>query len=425
MLGFLLAVTSCSIHSPYGGLNQGGWITINAILILTMMVIGALLYAISAFFPVANREKLRNVVRYEAVEGVIAVVLILSLIGLSSVACSVGSSLSSGISGYTDPFQFSQYYLGNLLFAKGVVLTTQFFSTEITFVANGLVAEYFVNVLGQGLNGIGSLLSGVAGLSTRWPWLQWVTIGFHINTPEPLYIFYGYGSIFTGLLAPLMIITFGILFILFLFLPLVQNLAFNIIIPVAIIMRALSFTGPRLRDASNTFIALSLAFYFILPLTLGMDNFIVNWLYCMNGVSPPGCNPYASPYLAPYAIADPAPDKFFTTNEFKTITSLLSKCESGLCLYDYLKIPLNFWAYYVQNNEGSLVNLLTLYLGQLLTVPGIIDSYIYKVSQYLFQGIVLMALDMAITVGFAIGLTKGLNAVSHMMGSGPFFGGSG
>ena len=57
----------------------------------------------------------------------------------------------------------------------------------------------------------------------------------------------------------------------------------------------------------------------------------------------------------------------------------------------------------------------------LINAPQEINNLIPPVAEYLFQGIILIALDMAITIGFAQGLAKGLGSLSNMMNIGPFW----
>ena len=55
-------------------------------------------------------------------------------------------------------------------------------------------------------------------------------------------------------------------------------------------------------------------------------------------------------------------------------------------------------------------------------IPSVIILYAAKTAQYVFEGIVLIGIDMAIVLAFAQGLTKGLNSAGKMIGTGPFWG---
>ncbi len=56
---------------------------------------------------------------------------------------------------------------------------------------------------------------------------------------------------------------------------------------------------------------------------------------------------------------------------------------------------------------------------------GVALQYGTQVAGYLFLGIVLIALDLGVTAGFIVGITKGLDAIGsgNAFGGGPFFGG--
>ena len=64
---------------------------------------------------------------------------------------------------------------------------------------------------------------------------------------------------------------------------------------------------------------------------------------------------------------------------------------------------------------GSIINALA-------GIPGQTDNYGVEVAEYMFTSIVLIALDVAITLGFAQGLARGLGSISGAMNVGPFWG---
>ena len=79
---------------------------------------------------------------------------------------------------------------------------------------------------------------------------------------------------------------------------------------------------------------------------------------------------------------------------------------------------------------SSLTALTTFYgsapLGNLwkyvLDAPGIMTDFGTEVGGFIFVGLVLPLIDIAITVGFVAGLGKGLNAVSSLFSPGSFWG---
>lgn len=393
MLPIVLALpTTYTGLCSFAMLDRNDWIGINALVVLAFIIFSSAIYAISGLLPTVNREKLRGLVKYEAVEGVISILIIASLLAFSSVACNVGAALSQQGTGYQDPFQFAHYYIGNLLFAKGVTLTTNLYSVGTLFLIDGNVMQYLLATVANKF----SQFSALGG-----------TFRMTVSSPDEVsYIFFEYSSIMNTLFAILIVVTFGLLFVMFLIFPIIESVSLTIVLPLAIIMRSLSFTGPRLRDAANTVIALAIAFYFILPLTIAMDNYITNWMYCAKKGS--ACNPYVQ-YLAGYKL------------NTLPIASLFTAQGTSPLLKDAPPLPLNYWALSTTTGNGGILNTLKTLAVTMVNAPATVDNFANETAQYLFEGIVLIALDMAITIGFAQGLTKGLNSVSGIMGLGPFW----
>jgi hypothetical protein len=379
-------------------LNFDGWITITTLVVLVTLMISAIVYAFSGLLPGNTRERLRGVVKYEYVQGLFSVFLIISLFGLSLASCNIVGILTQGATTtYTDPFQFANTYVGNLLFTKGLTLITSLISAGVDLT----IVAFAVN----------SALDFTGAFITYFSFGKYGNITPYIaNSDQPLTVIYDYGSILDALLAPIIVVTFGLLFVVFLMLPAIEALALTLIIPVAMIMRSLAFTGPRLREASNVLIAISVAFYFVFPMTLAMNFYVVNWTYCINGGL---CNPYAS-YLGNYQINTLPISKLFNGPEVQNI--------SGVSLGGQpLSLPYNFYGDIISSN-GGLAATAKLVASGLTNVPNLINGYVQETAQYLFQAIFLMALDVGITIGFALGLNKGLDTLGQMLGVGPFWG---
>lgn len=388
--------------SSYGYVNKNDWININVLVVLTFIMISALVYAISGILPIANRERLRGVVKHEAVEGVLSILIIVALVTITISACNVGSVLSGQASTFQDPFQYSHQYLGHLLFSTGVGLTTDLYAKGLTFLVDGYAASY-----------LGGLISSAIPDLKPIPGFK-ISIGLS-GVTNFISIFYGYNSVLSLVYATFIVLTFGLLFVLLLTLPIVESLAFTVVLPIAIIMRSLSFTGPRLREASNTVIAITIAFYIVLPLTITMTNFITNWTYCIgNGNNP--CNPY-SYYLQGYKLGkDDVPVTSIFTDKADYNGAFLLQGTP-------INLPINVFYKTISSGSGGTAQALKNLVVDLFFTPYAIDNFSLQVSQYLFQGIILFALDIAIVVGFAQGLSRGLNSVSRILGTGPFLGG--
>lgn len=375
-------------------LNYDGWIGITVLVILISLLAAAAVYAFSGPLPGNTRERLRGVVKFEYIQGIFSIILVIALFSMSLSACAIGGELTQGATtNYQDPFQFANYYIGNLLFSKGLTLTTSMFSEGVVLVIDAFFVTYALSFAG----------SFIPPLSVK---------GFSIlpaiaTSDQPATVIYDYSSVLNLLLEPIVVVTFGLLFVVFLALPAIEALSLTLIIPVAIIMRSLSFTGPRLREASNALIAIAIAFYFILPLTIAMNYYVVNWTYCLNGGS---CNPYASTYLQPYKVNSLPLSQLFTNPEVQNIQGLS------------VSVPYNFYAAEIQSN-GGFSAIAKQVATALVTMPQQLDNFVDYTAQYLFQAIFLIGLDVGITIGFAIGLHKGLESIGQVLGVGPFWSG--
>ncbi len=394
MLPILLTIgyNFCS----YAALNRNSWININVLVVLAFMLLSSLLYAFSTFIPGARREMLRGTVRYELMEGILSMLMIATLVVFASTGCQLGAALTRQTTTYTDPITFSQHYVSDLLFVKGPEINTEIYSRGITYLIDAFTINEFISSIAQKNPRPGNSPLGI-------------NIALH-SGDEPAWIFFAYYGILTFFSAYI-VVTFGLLFLLFLSLPLIAQLSLTIILPFSIVIRSISFSGPRLRDASNTLFSIAVALYFVLPLTLVLDSSIVNWVYCIN-TNPNQCNPY-SQYLQSYTLSSIPVGQIFTSQESINVGG-----SGGASL----NVPMNFLATSATASGGLFSMLNDLFLG-LFEMPYIVNTVIYQIAQYLFQGIVLMALDVAITLGFAMGLAKGLNSLSTISAAGPFWSG--
>ncbi len=379
-------------------LNRNDWININVLVVLAFMLLSSFVYAISTFMPTATREKLRGAVRYEFMEGIVSLLLIALLILFAAGGCNFGAALTHQATPgqYTDPFAFSQHYVSDLLFVKAPSITTEIYSNGIDYLIDGFMVTEFIQNIAITPPTLGGSITGI-GLT------------YQAGT-EPAWLFFEYYGILTYFSA-IIVVTFGLLFLLFLSLPIIGQLALTIIVPFSIVIRSFSFAGPRLRDAANTLFSIAMALYFILPLTLVMNSAVVNWVYCLN-MQPGQCNPYIND-IQSYTLQSINVGSLFT-NEYP-----LNVGGAGGAS---VSMPFNFLST-VSTAQGGVFGFLRNIYEGLYDAPYMINTIVYQIAQYLFQGIVLIALDVAIVLGFAMGLAKGLNAVSNIAASGPFWSG--
>lgn len=389
-------------------LNYDGWVNAATLVVIAVLLISSVVYAVSGLLSENPREKLRAAVKYEYIQGIFSIVLIVILFTASIAACDMGGALTQGSSfTYSDPFQFANYYVSNLLFTKGIRLTTAMWSAGVLLIIDAFLVNYALSLAGSIIPPL-QISGGSFGLSV----LPFITAG---GSSQPATVIYDYNSILSAILEPLVVITFGLLFVIFMSLNAIEMLSLTLVIPVAIIMRSLSFSGPRLREASNALIAIAIAFYFVFPLTLAMNYYVVNWTYCLGNIN--GCNPYAS-QLTPYQINQIPYNQLFNNPANTCNLDGLGACASATPTP--ITLPLNFWTA-VANSNGGLASAAKQVISGLVTLPQIIDNYTEYTAQFLFQSIFLIGLDVGITIGFAVGLNKGLSTIGSMLGVGPFW----
>ncbi|MEM3781453.1 MAG: hypothetical protein QXT43_00620 [Candidatus Micrarchaeaceae archaeon] len=396
MFGFILADYASACGSLYSGINIGyggslaaEWLQVNVLLVLLIVMVSSLLYALSGVMPVSQREKLRGVVRYELFEVFLSLIIIFVILLMSSFACYAGASLvssNSQSSTYPGIFYSDELYVGNLVFNRGTALASQIYTTGIEYGIAEQIAEYSITQLDEFF----SQFSPLSAYAT-------------INPDAITSIFNTYAAVFSGTFTGITLAVFSVLFILFIALPIIQAVSLTVILPVAIFMRTLAFTGPKLREISNTFIALALGLFFVLPLTLAFNNYVANCLSIgLSGAQASSCSWLNTKYLTV------VPQPLSTSSLFTSATVPVNGQQ----------VSLNFFSAIA--SSGAAPGLLGI-LSLIVTAPTTAFNYTNILSEYAFEGLVLIALDLLILIGFVAGLSKGLNALSGIVGSGPFW----
>ena len=391
----LSAGSAVSQSCTFGAIDQGNWISISTLIVLLSVTVGALVYAVSSFLPTSTREKLRGTMRIEMVQGILALFIILILVAFAGMGCQLGGMMTNGLTAgvYQDPFQFAQLYLNNLLFIKSGDIFVNLYTSSINYLVAGNLAEALAGLIEE-------LMSKALPLSLN---------------ANVLGIFYGYASVATSTYTVMMMVSYGILFVMWLMLYFVQSFAMTLIAPLALLIRTVPYGGPKLREVADTLLAIAVAFYFVLPLALTFNNYTINWMFCtsqvglvnVTGTNSGSCNPYVSYTQTNFDINLP-------------VSSLLS-AQNGYNLSGLGTVVGGFFGGAISGN-GGLANMMGNVLGTLAGIPGQTDNYGVEVAEYMFTSIVLIALDVAITLGFAQGLARGLVSVSGAMNVGPFWG---
>ncbi len=391
----------------FGALNQGDWIAISTIIVLLAISVGGLIYALSSFLSTTRREKLRGIVKAEIVQGIIALFIILILVIFAGLGCQMGNSMTQGLTAgtYQDPFQFAQLYMNNLLFTTSGQIFGDMYVTSINYLIAGNLAEAIIGITEK-------IVQHGSGL---------------ILNANILGIFYGYASVSTSTYTVMMMVSYGVLFIMWLLLVLAQSFAITMMVPLALVIRMIPFGGPKLREAADAFLAIAIAFYFILPLTLVFNNYAINWMFCTNNVGlnfsnnvmdlghitqqyTGSCNPY-------YAYAQ---NDMLINLPFSSILDSNTPLKLGV-FGSTVSIDGLFFGGAISGNGGLGQEFINL-MGAIAEIPAQVNGYGIEISEYMFSSLVLIALDIAITIGFAQGLARGLGSISGAIGVGPFWG---
>ncbi|MEM3227858.1 MAG: hypothetical protein QXK65_02845 [Candidatus Micrarchaeaceae archaeon] len=361
-------VNSCALYGSFT--NANNWIGINYLVIIVGFSIVAVIYSLSRLLPAAARANMAGVTKVEITQLIISTVIIAVLIASSSAACSIAVAISQSVSGnsYT-PFVLADSYIGNLIYNKGLAIYGQIYVLSITY-------DIYSKVLAAAGGLISSLIPGFGNL-------------FEFSSPSiSIKGIVGYDAaiglgIFSTLLvvlfSPLVILAVGMLFIQYLAIPIIEYTMFTIVLPIAIAMRSLAFAGQGLRTASNAVLAIAVAAYLIYPVTIGFDSYVMSWLFSPSNPS--------YPFLeSTYSHITTIPSTFFSTtgipafgsSTYPSISSVLSMLSaSGFLSAISFSEPL------------TIVN---------------------EISELMFQAVLLFALNIAITIGFATSLANALNS---------------
>lgn len=380
-----------------GSLNTGNWIGINLLVILLSFSIAGVLYSTSNIFPVSTREKMKGAAKFEAFQGLISIVIIIILVAFSSVTCNIGANLvvsSAKITNttYQNPMQFAESYIGNLMFSQGLGLFSQIYTETVLVAINANLAT--------------TIEEAVQSIM-----LSFFSISF---PPSLMGTLYGFSGAFGATFEPIIVVSFGILFTIYLLLPIIQSLALTVIVPLALIMRSIPFAGPKIRESSDTFLALAIGFYFIFPLAILMNGYLINWAYTpCNATTGSMCNPY-SQFTSSYQL-----QQFSINNLFNTPPQQLGSGTTPLSI-GTINLPASFLSSSVAHMGGLLGGLAGVF-AIIYDLPQTMVDYSIKTAEYAFNAIFLIGLDLAITLAFAQGLSKGLNGVGRMLSVGPFW----
>lgn len=396
------ALNTCALWGTTSYVNS--WLWINILVILGSLLAIAVAYSLSSFFPASTRGKLRGFVRFEMIQMVISIAIIAALLSFAAAACNVSTSMTQSISGTSlNPFQFSEHYLATT-FNGGLTLLSNIYSTSIAYSVYATGIRLLTNIAIRGFNlaayfksstiltkiltrtankgGIiptpGSLIGSFCDSSKI---CEYETIPS--NDFSTLYNLFA--GIYIDIYAPILITAIGLLLIQFLAVPVMQYTAFTIVLPVAIGMRSIAFFSSGIGDASNALIAIAVALYIIYPMMVAFDSYAMAWVFSAN-------NP-THQYLA---------SAFNTTavqpNAYLQATPNLNSSDAIGGISQELSFLTGAFAGSYKFYAPSLSWLSTT------------RTYTDDLASFFFQGVMLMALNIAVTMGLAMSLYKALKS---------------
>lgn len=374
----------------YGTQN---WIGINILIILTTFMIVAALYALSSIFPSLTKARLREASRSELTQAFISIVIIIVLSGIATGACSLSSSISSQLTGQSlSPFGYAEYYTGNLSTNTGLNLLTQIYSTSVSYSIEAQVLQDLGSFLNVRTSKIPKILYTSIGLTS----IVTAFVGAAIQVGA---LFTILSTLYLDIIAPLVTVVVGLLFVQFLALPVLQYTAFSVVLPVAIGMRSVAFLGTHLKYASNTVLAIAIAGYIVYPLMVSFNGYVIAWIFSTTN---PSYQYIHSTYVIP-AI----PINTFFQSGASSYTGFFGTIYSALF------------------NGGVLSPLVSsAFQNGLIIAPWKIVTQaqllVNETAQFIFSGLILFVMDVAVTIGFAMGLANALNA--GVEGAGNFWG---
>ena len=379
-------VNTCALYGASNYANN--WIGINLLIVLVSLAIIAAVYSLSRVMPERVRGRVTEATRSEITQSIISVLIIAILIGSAQAVCNTSVSLgktilmNSGVpssQASLSPFQYADYYIGNLAMHSGLALLTSVYSKTISYDIEATVYGGLSIALNNYVQSMVPLFEATGFVSVSPSISPDLSTVLRLMSDQYLLVF-----------VPIITLVVGALFLQYLALPVLQYTAFVVILPVAIAMRSMAFAGINLRNTSNAVLAIAIAAYFIYPLAVLFDSYMMYWVF----------NPLLNPSYQYLHTA-------YTINALPVDTFLSQSMPSSA---GSLGAPASF-VFSALSNIGFLNTF------NLFNVVPQTQQVVNDISELLFQGVVLFALNVAITTGFAMSLTKALNAGVEGAGS--------
>lgn len=391
-------LNACALYGPSTYVNS--WLPVNFLVLLISLLAIAVVYSISRLLPSATSSKFISMLKGELIITIVSAIIIVALVAATGITCQITSGFSSAS---PDPISFAEGYIIGLVGNGGIGLLTNIYAQHFaTAIVSGLYsrfAEFF-----------GAFLPTSATIGAK----------FSISFPLGYDLGIAYGilsGVYLDVMAPIVMVATALMYIQYLLLVIIQASAFTIILPVALIMRALPFGGANLRNASNAMLAIAIAGYLVFPLTIAFDNYAINWTFtqCSPTSTPGSCNPsavYADSLLCMTGTAGTISNSChigpIVSNGQLEIPGL-SQTFFGIPTIDPLQVL-----------EGGVSSSFISELYPQAAVDSM-DATIGQTAVFMFATFMMSTLNFAITLSFAIGLAKVLS--SGIEGAGSFWSG--
>lgn len=363
------------------------WLNVNFLIVGISFAVIAVVYMLGNIMHTVMSSKIKGLIKDETRQTMLSVIIIVILLGSAATIAEFSSYLAPNQTYTCNPILSSQTYVFGTL-TGGVGLLNNIYATSISYAVDARL-----------YSGFGGLASPITDKLSA---LLTIPLGIAKVTPEfanDLGISY---SIISDLLViiftPLMMLALGSLFMQWLLLLFLPGTAFAFILPAALIMRSFAFTGAGLRSAANGVLAIAIGAYMIYPVMVLVNASVVGWIYtspaspaCASNLF--GCNPTFTYLNTANSTMPSTPEGFFTSSTPGTGVPLSSL----------------FGGVAITSLSSQQLNSVISGIDPATTVSALIKMS-NSIAQFIFTGVFLFALDIAVTIGFVAGLTKALNS---------------
>ncbi len=382
----LLIIPSANAATPnsctFGGLYTSKWLNINIIILTIGFIIIGSVYAISKTLPASTSQKIAGITKMEITQLVISIFIIGILISMSSIACNASSNLGNSLlkTSGLNPFQYSEYYVENLSMNTGMNLLSYIYTTGISYA----VYAAMLDTISKDITPT-SLIEKLTFTKNSFV-VTPTGIGYNLSIFMDIMT-----NLYIDLFSSVLLVMIGMLFVQWLSLPIIQAVAFTLMLPFALILRSIAFAssgGQGLRETANAILAIAIALYLIYPLMIMFNSYAISYIF-----SPANplysCTNCLGSSLTPINIQS----GYFNSVESQTPT---------LKFLGITSPPLNSLISGPLLSNIGLINPLNMFRQ--------IHHVLSGISKFIFMGLFMFGIDLTVTIGFAMSLTKALNS---------------